>query len=62
MRSYSLQSTKREDHRLVTDGVYAWFRPPSYVGWLYWSVGTQLILCNPVNHSSNRLRESLLVD
>ena len=33
----------------MTDGVYAWFRHPSYVGWLYWSVGTQLILCNPVS-------------
>jgi len=46
--NHIVQSTKREDHRLVTDGIYAWFRHPSYVGWLYWSVGTQLILCNPI--------------
>src|SRR4051812_31669288 len=24
------------------------FRHPSYVGWFYWSVGTQLLLCNPL--------------
>lgn len=24
------------------------FRHPSYVGWFYWSVGTQVILCNPI--------------
>ena len=39
---------KRDDHTLVTHGVYAWFRHPSYVGFFYWSIGTQLILCNPL--------------
>ena len=39
---------KHDDHKLVTHGIYAWFRHPSYVGWFYWSIGTQLILCNPV--------------
>ncbi|KAL0158341.1 hypothetical protein M9458_046417, partial [Cirrhinus mrigala] len=28
-------------HVLVTTGVYALFRHPSYVGWFYWSIGTQ---------------------
>ena len=28
--------------------MYGWFRHPSYVGWFYWSVGTQILLCNPV--------------
>ncbi len=46
--NHIVQNTKREDHRLVTDGAYRWFRHPSYVGWLYWSVGTQVVLCNPV--------------
>jgi protein-S-isoprenylcysteine O-methyltransferase len=23
-------------------------RHPSYFGWFYWSIGTQLILCNPI--------------
>ena len=25
------------------------FRHPSYTGWFYWSVATQLVLCNPVS-------------
>ena len=37
-----------DDHKLVTEGVYRLFRHPSYVGWFYWSVGTQLLLANPV--------------
>ena len=32
----------------MTGGVYAWCRHPSYVGWFLWSVGTQLVLGNPV--------------
>jgi len=39
---------KRHNHELVTTGVYGWVRHPSYVGWFYWSVGTQLLLCNPM--------------
>jgi len=39
---------KRYNHELVTTGVYGWVRHPSYVGWFYWSIGTQLLLCNPV--------------
>ena len=38
---------KEEKHQLVTSGVYRLCRHPSYVGWFYWSVGTQLVLCNP---------------
>mmetsp|Transcript_15052 Transcript_15052/g.24929 ORF Transcript_15052/g.24929 Transcript_15052/m.24929 type:complete len:268 (+) Transcript_15052:213-1016(+) len=37
-----------EGHRLVTVGIYSYFAHPSYVGWFYWSIGTQLLLCNPV--------------
>jgi len=40
--------THREDkHQLVTSGIYSLCRHPSYVGWFYWSIGTQIILCNP---------------
>ncbi|CAB0002265.1 unnamed protein product [Nesidiocoris tenuis] len=28
--------------------VVVWFRHPSYVGWFYWAVGTQLVLANPI--------------
>eukprot|EP01128_Nolandella_sp_AFSM9_P007433 TRINITY_DN4072_c0_g1_i1.p1 TRINITY_DN4072_c0_g1~~TRINITY_DN4072_c0_g1_i1.p1 ORF type:complete len:276 (-),score=58.44 TRINITY_DN4072_c0_g1_i1:29-814(-) len=40
---------KDEKHKLVTDGIYAIMRHPSYVGWFYWSLSTQIVLCNPVS-------------
>ena len=44
--SHILAYQKRTDHQLVTTGVYAWTRHPSYVGFSYWAVGTQLLLGN----------------
>nr|CAG4649643.1 EOG090X0CFU [Scapholeberis mucronata]SVE93851.1 EOG090X0CFU [Scapholeberis mucronata] len=38
---------REEHHQLVTSGIYSLCRHPSYVGWFYWSIGTQVILCNP---------------
>lgn len=46
--THLVQYRKRTGHELVTYGVYSLFRHPSYVGWFYWSVGTQVVLCNPV--------------
>lgn len=46
--THLVQYRKRSGHELVTYGVYALFRHPSYVGWFYWSIGTQILLCNPV--------------
>lgn len=46
--NHLVQSEKAKDHVLVTTGIYSWFRHPSYVGWFYWAVGTQLILVNPL--------------
>ncbi|XP_037075541.1 protein-S-isoprenylcysteine O-methyltransferase-like [Pollicipes pollicipes] len=46
--NHIVQNERRPDHVLVTHGVYSWFRHPSYVGWFWWSVGTQLLLTNPV--------------
>lgn len=46
--SHIIQYRKKDDHKLVTTGVYSLFRHPSYVGWFYWSIGTQILLCNPV--------------
>ena len=40
--NHYVQHTKQKDHRLVTEGVYKFCRHPSYVGWYYWSVGTQV--------------------
>ncbi|KAE8727378.1 putative protein-S-isoprenylcysteine O-methyltransferase [Hibiscus syriacus] len=38
-----------EHHRLVTHGVYRFVRHPGYSGFLIWSVGTQIMLCNPIS-------------
>ncbi len=42
--SHIVQSTKKESHKLVVSGVYSMMRHPSYVGWFYWSVGTQVVI------------------
>ncbi|KAJ7507926.1 ICMT-domain-containing protein [Mycena galericulata] len=47
--SHAVAFRKRDSHVLVTDGVYAWFRHPSYAGFFYWALGTQLVLQNPVS-------------
>ncbi|KAM8707724.1 hypothetical protein ACLKA7_014801 [Drosophila subpalustris] len=46
--THLVQNEKHSDHKLITSGVYAYSRHPSYVGWFYWSIGTQLILMNPL--------------
>ncbi|XP_072949656.1 protein-S-isoprenylcysteine O-methyltransferase isoform X2 [Epargyreus clarus] len=46
--NHTVQFVKRADHKLVTHGVYSICRHPSYVGWFYWSIGTQVTLLNPV--------------
>jgi protein-S-isoprenylcysteine O-methyltransferase len=42
--NHIIQSKKYDDHKLVTNGIYSICRHPSYVGWFYWSVGTQVNL------------------
>lgn len=46
--SHIVQFHKKDGHVLVQHGVYSWFRHPSYFGWFYWSIGTQLTLFNPI--------------
>jgi protein-S-isoprenylcysteine O-methyltransferase len=46
--SHLIATERRADHVLVTHGVYALSRHPSYMGWFWWAVGTQVLLCNPV--------------
>ncbi|RKP13616.1 Isoprenylcysteine carboxyl methyltransferase family-domain-containing protein [Piptocephalis cylindrospora] len=43
-----VQTSRVPGHRLVTQGPYHLLRHPSYTGFLMWSVGTQLLLTNPV--------------
>ncbi|KAI3625382.1 hypothetical protein CBS9595_000743 [Malassezia furfur] len=47
--SHTVASAKRDDHVLVTHGVYRLARHPSYAGFFYWAVGTQILLGNPVS-------------
>jgi protein-S-isoprenylcysteine O-methyltransferase len=37
--THLIQFTKRQQHILVTWGIYSWCRHPGYVGWFYWSIG-----------------------
>lgn len=46
--NHLVQSTRDSEHRLVTSGIYSFCRHPSYAGWFLWSLGSQVILCNPV--------------
>ena len=44
-----IQTSKRDSHVLVTHGIYHYLRHPSYTGFFYWSVGTQVLLGNPLH-------------
>lgn len=47
--SHQIMVERTEGHQLVTHGIYRYLRHPSYFGWFYWSVGTQILLCNPIS-------------
>ncbi|OXG15006.1 protein-S-isoprenylcysteine O-methyltransferase [Cryptococcus neoformans Ze90-1] len=47
--SHIVKSKKHDDHMLVTHGLYSWSRHPSYAGFFYWAVATQLLLGNIVS-------------
>ncbi|XP_067618935.1 protein-S-isoprenylcysteine O-methyltransferase-like [Eurosta solidaginis] len=42
--THLVQYEKSYHHKLITHAIYAYMRHPSYVGWFWWSVGTQIIL------------------
>ena len=44
--NHIVQSTRKDDHVLVTSGIYAFSRHPSYFGFFWWGLGTQLVLGN----------------
>ncbi|KAK9376762.1 Isoprenylcysteine carboxyl methyltransferase family-domain-containing protein [Lipomyces chichibuensis] len=46
--SHVIVHHKEDSHRLVTTGVYSFTRHPSYLGYFWWAIGTQLFLVNPV--------------
>jgi protein-S-isoprenylcysteine O-methyltransferase len=40
--NHIIQRDKKENHVLVTTGIYSILRHPSYVGFFYWSIATQV--------------------
>ncbi|KAF1927302.1 protein-S-isoprenylcysteine O-methyltransferase [Didymella exigua CBS 183.55] len=46
--NHQVQSKKNDGHELVTRGLYAYFRHPSYFGFFWWGIGTQLMVGNTV--------------
>lgn len=47
--THVIQRYHEEHHKLITYGVYGIVRHPGYTGFFIWSVGTQIMLCNPVS-------------
>lgn len=46
--THIVAESRRPSHILVTHGIYSLVRHPSYAGWFWWSVGTQILLGNPL--------------
>jgi len=46
--SHTISTRKCAEHKLVTHGIYGLLRHPSYTGWFYWALGTQILLQNPL--------------
>ncbi|KAK2743064.1 hypothetical protein FQN57_005020 [Myotisia sp. PD_48] len=47
--NHTIQRQKRDDHVLVQTGIYSVLRHPSYFGFFWWAVGTQIMLGNSVS-------------
>ncbi|CAB9501204.1 isoprenylcysteine O-methyltransferase [Seminavis robusta] len=47
--NHKIQTSKKDTHVLITHGIYSYFRHPSYVGFYYWAIGTQLLLNNTLH-------------
>lgn len=46
--THKVAEHKRADHALVTTGIYSVLRHPAYFGWYWWTVGSQMLLGNPL--------------
>lgn len=46
--NHYVQEKRKTGHTLIKSGVYSLVRHPSYFGWFYWSIGTQIMLANPI--------------
>lgn len=68
--NHIVQVERKEGHTLVQHGIYQFFRHPSYFGFFWWGLGTQLVLGNVVCFSgyafvlwkffSSRIRSKLV--
>ncbi|AQZ16712.1 STE14 (YDR410C) [Zygosaccharomyces parabailii] len=47
--SHTVKTNRGEDHILIKQGIYKWIRHPSYFGFFWWAIGTQMILLNPIS-------------
>lgn len=47
--AHEIEESARQDHELVTTGIYAFSRHPSYFGWFWWTIAMQALLCNPIS-------------
>lgn len=47
--SHIIAREREKSHSLITHGIYKYLRHPSYVGFYYWALSTQLLLLNPVS-------------
>ncbi|OHF02658.1 isoprenylcysteine carboxyl methyltransferase [Colletotrichum orchidophilum] len=47
--NHTVQHYRAESHILVTGGIYGWLRHPSYFGFFWWAIGTQLVMGNLVS-------------
>lgn len=46
--NHIVQSLKKDDHILIKSGVYRILRHPSYFGFFWWGLGTQILLGNHI--------------
>jgi len=46
--NHKVQSRRAAGHVLVSEGIYAWLRHPSYFGFFWWAVGSQVMVGNKV--------------
>ncbi|RDW90491.1 protein-S-isoprenylcysteine carboxyl O-methyltransferase [Aspergillus mulundensis] len=46
--NHTVQVERKDGHMLVTHGIYSVLRHPSYFGFFWWGLGTQLVLGNVV--------------
>ena len=46
--THRISFDKANEHKLITNGVFAISRHPSYFGFYLWSVGIEIMCCNPI--------------